>query len=117
MGLSSSKTRTTTTQNTSRNETTSGTQMPVTPPWLLEDARDYVNRIGAFADLDPNSFVAPASPLQQAAWQNALPAMSGWQGQALAAAQLAQAAGQGGPNFAGKMATGGAPAGTGGQLQ
>lgn len=118
MGLSSSKTRTTTTQNSNQTENSSGTQMPVTPLWLLEDARDYVNRIGAFADMDPNAFVAPASPLQQMAWQNAPWALSGWQGQALTAAQMAQAAGQTGPNLAGAAAAAGsAPKGTGGPLQ
>jgi hypothetical protein len=116
MGLSSSKTRATTTQNSNQTENSSATQMPVTPPWLLEDARDYVNRIGAFADADPNAFVAPASPLQLMAWQNAPQALSGWQGQALTAAQMAQAAGQAATNLAGPHASGAAPKGTGGQL-
>ena len=118
MGLSSSRTRTSTSQNASQTESSSGTQMPVTPLWLLEDARDYVNRIGAFADMDPNAFVAPASPLQRMAWQNAPSALSGWQGQALTAAQMAQSAGQAGANLAGTTsASGSAPKGTGGELQ
>jgi hypothetical protein len=71
MGLSSSKTKTTsnTSQNTNQNET--GTTTPITPDWLSQAAQDYVGRIGAFGDMDPNSFVAPAAPLQQMAWQNA----------------------------------------------
>ena len=117
MGLSSSKTKTTTNQTRTGTETTSGTQMPVTPPFLTEAAMDYVDRIGAFGEMDPNAFVAGASPLQQAAWQNALPAMSGWQGQALTASQMAQAAGTAGPNHAGKPVTAHAPAGTGGGMQ
>ena len=130
MGLSSSKTRTTTTQNASQAENSSGTQMPVTPPWLLEDARDYVNRIGAFADMDPNAFVAPAAPLQRMAWDNA-GALSGWQGQARTAAELARHAGMAGPSYAGRLSSpafagegdhpkgggGAVPPGTGGQLQ
>src|SRR5687768_3502782 len=100
MGLSSSRSRTTTNQNTTQNETSSGTQTPITPLWLTEAAEDYVGRIGAFGDMDPNSFVAPASPLQQMAWQNA-GALSGWQGQANSAAQMTQNVGSMGPNLAG----------------
>jgi hypothetical protein len=129
MGLSSSRSRTTTNQNTTQNETSSGTQTPITPPWLTEAAEDYVGRIGAFGDMDPNSFVAPASPLQRTAWQNAIPAMSGWQGQAQTAAGMAQTAGTMGPNYAGmtpqaaqflsQMSLTGsrAPQGTGGGMQ
>jgi hypothetical protein len=139
MGLSSSKT--TTTQNTSQNsnQTENATTTPVTPDFLTNAATNYVGRIGSFGDMDPNQFVAPASPLQQQAWQNA-GNMGEWRQQTATASQLANAAGQGGPNYAGfqdmrsqlnpQMSGGGsaqiatnalggdkvAPAGTGGQF-
>src|SRR5688572_18289953 len=118
MGLSSSRSRTTTNQNTTQNESSSGTQTPIAPPWLTEAAEDYVGRIGAFGDMDPNRFVAPASPLQQMAWDN-VGQLSGWQGQAATAAELAQQAETAQPNFAGNtgMAAKSAPKGTGGQMQ
>lgn len=94
MGLSSSKT----TQKT--NSTESGTQTPITPDWLTGAAHDYTDRIGAFGDMDPNSFVAPAAPLQQQAWDNAA-RLGDWQPQAATAAGMTQAAGQAGPNLAG----------------
>lgn len=104
MGLSSSKTKTTsnTSQNTNQNE--SGTTTPITPDWLSQAAQDYVGRIGAFGDMDPNGFVAPAAPLQQMAWQNA-GSLGDWKGQAATASKLALGAGQSGANLAG---TGGA---------
>jgi hypothetical protein len=97
MGLSSSKSTTKSTENRNTTEQTSGTSMPVAPDWLTSVAQDYVGRIGAFGDMDPNSFVAGASPLQQQAWQN-VGALSGWQGQAATASQIAQAAGKAPPN-------------------
>lgn len=114
MGLSSSKTKTT--QDT--NQAQSGTTMPITPDWLTEAAQDYVGRIGAYGDMDPNSFIAGASPLQQQAWQNA-DQLGGWRGQAATAAQMALGAGQGGASFAGigGGSSGKAPAGTGGIFQ
>ena len=115
MGLSSSKSKTTQNQT----QTTSGTQTPITPDWLEDAAHSYVGRIEAFGEMDPNSFVAPASPLQQAAWANAIPAMSGWQGQSRAASQMAQSVGGRGPNLAGigQQAAGGAVKGRAGGLQ
>jgi len=71
MGLSSSKTKTTSNTSQNTNQTETGTTTPLTPDWLTQAAQDYVGRIGAFGDMDPNSFVAPAAPLQQMAWQNA----------------------------------------------
>jgi hypothetical protein len=146
MGLSSSKTKTTsnTTQNTNQQET--GTTQPITPQWLSDAAHEYVGRIGAFGDMDPNSFVAPASPLQQMAWQNA-GSLGDWRQQAATASGMAQQAGASGANLAGLQAQdipdssggwmpsqqtqktngivragreimeGAAPAGTGGQMQ
>lgn len=110
MGLSSSKSKTESTQNQQTNQTESGQTTPITPDWLTNAAQDYVGRIGSFGDMDPNQFVAGASPLQNAAWDNA-GSLGDWRGQAATAAGLAQQAGQGGANLAGR-----APAGTGGQM-
>jgi hypothetical protein len=104
MGLSSSKTKTTSNTSQNTNQTENATTTPVTPDWLTNAAQDYVGRIGAFGDMDPNGFVAPAAPLQQMAWQNA-GSLGDWRGQAATASQLALGAGQGGANLAG---TGGA---------
>lgn len=67
MGLSSSKQTT----KTSENRTENSTQTPLTPGYLEDAARDYVGRIATFGNMDPNQFVAPASPLQQQAWGKA----------------------------------------------
>lgn len=107
MGLSSSKTKTTQDQNTQQ----SGTTMPITPPWLTEAAQDYVGRIGDFGDMDPNQFIAGASPLQRQAWGNA-DQLGGWRPQANMAAGMAAGAGMAGPNTAGRYHP---P--TGGELQ
>ena len=100
MGLSSSSTKQTTNQTQNSNQTENATTTPVTPDWLTQAAQDYVGRIGSFGDMDPNSFVAPASPLQQMAWQNA-PSLGDWRAQTATASQMAQQAGSGGPNYAG----------------
>lgn len=104
MGLSSSKTKTTQNSSQNSNQTETGTTTPVTPDWLTQAAQDYVGRIGAFGDMDPNGFVAPAAPLHQMAWQNA-GSLGDWKPQAATASNLAYNAGQGAPHFAG---TGGA---------
>jgi hypothetical protein len=104
MGLSSSKTKTTSNTSQNSNQTENATTTPVTPDWLSQAAQDYVGRIGAFGDMDPNGFVAPAAPLQQMAWQNA-GSLGDWRAQTASASQMAQQAGSGGPNYAG---TGGA---------
>src|SRR4051794_13945801 len=104
MGLSSSKSKTTSNTTQNSNQTETGTTTPLTPDWLTQAAQEYVGRIGAFGDMDPNSFVAPASPLHNMAWDNAA-SLGDWRGQAATASQLASNAGQSGANFAG---TGGA---------
>lgn len=96
MGLSSSKTKTT--QDQTSNQT--GTTMPITPDWLTDAAKGYVDRIGAYGDTDPNSYIAGASPLQQQAWGNASN-LGGWRPQAATAAGLALDAGSAGANTAG----------------
>ncbi len=91
MGISGSKSKTRSETRQNSSETTSGTTMPVTPPWLIEAAQDYVGRIADYGNMDPNSFVASASPLQRMAWNNA-GKLSDWQGQARTASELAQSA-------------------------
>lgn len=98
MGLSSSKSKT----EQKTDQTTSGTQTPITPDWLLQGARDYTERIGDFGNMDPNQFVAGASPLQQQAWGN-VDQLNGWQPQAATASGLAFGAGTSGPNLATKQ--------------
>lgn len=66
------------------------------------------DRIGAFGNMDPNSFVAGASPLQQQAWGN-VDKLADWQPQMRAASQLALQAGTQAPNYAGRPQTMGAP--------
>jgi hypothetical protein len=105
MGLSSSKTKTTSNTSQNTNQTENATTTPVTPDWLTQAAQDYVGRIGSFGDMDPNNFVAPSSPLQNMAWQNA-GSLGDWRGQAATASQLALGAGQGGANLAGAGAMG-----------
>jgi len=100
MGLSSSKSTTTQSTSQNSNQTENATTTPVTPDWLTQAAQDYVGRIGSFGDMDPNGFVAAASPLQQTAWQNA-GSLGDWRQQAATASQLAYGAGQSGPNLAG----------------
>lgn len=104
MGLSSSSSKTTSNQTQNTNQVENATTTPVTPDWLTQAAQGYVGRIGSFGDMDPNSFVAPSSPLQNMAWQNA-GSLGDWRQQAATASQMAAGAGQSGPNLAG---TGGA---------
>lgn len=98
MGLSSRKTKTTTDQKTTSQQQAS--TRPSNPEWVEGPLRDWVGQIGAFGEMDPYSFVAPGSPLQQRAWQNA-GNLGEWRGQsALASQRLSDIAGRG-PNFAG----------------
>lgn len=92
MGISSSKSRQTTNQTQNTNQTTSGTTAPLTPDWLEGGLANFGGRIAGMSQMDPTQFVAPGSPLQQAAWNNAVPSLSGWQGQARTAAEMAQRA-------------------------
>lgn len=114
MGLSSSKTKTTQDQNTTQH----GTTMPIAPPWLTDALHSQADRIGAYAQTDPTQYVAPASSLQQQAWQ-AGANVGGWQPGNMAGNALAMHAGMSGPNTAGIYPHGGgkAPPGTGGQFQ
>lgn len=95
MGLSSSKVKTT--ENRKTNETTSGTTMPVTPPWLSSGLQDYFGQIGSFAGQDPQSLVAGPSALQQQAWAGA-GNLGGWQANLGHAGELARNVGGAGAN-------------------
>jgi hypothetical protein len=97
MGLSSSKSKTTT--NQTQNQTTTGTQTPITPDYLENAARDYVGRIQQFGNTNPQSYVAPASSLQQQAWQQA--GQLGSQPGSQQAMDMAQQAGQSPANLGG----------------
>jgi hypothetical protein len=100
MGLSSSKTKTTTDQTQNQSATTT----PQNPAWVTDSITDWVGRIGAFGDADPNSFVAPASPLQQQAWNN-VGQLNGWKGQMQSASGLGFKAANAGANLVGKPST------------
>ncbi len=84
MGLSSSTNKSKTTENTQQ----TGTTTPVNPPWVSDAIEQYTNQLGAFGDMDPNSFVAGPAPLQQMAWGNAN-SLGDWQPQARLASQQA----------------------------
>lgn len=96
MGLSSSKTKTTSNQN----ET--GSTTPVAPPWLTGQLESFGNQIGQFGQTDPQQYVAPTAPLQQQAFDN-VQNLSGWQPQASTASNLAFDVGTGGANLATKQ--------------
>jgi hypothetical protein len=97
MGLSSSKSKTTTDQKTSE----TGTTTPTNPPWVTDSIEEYTHRLGAFGDADPNSFVSGSAPLQRMAWEN-VGSLADWQPQAKAASQMALQAGQSPANLAGR---------------
>lgn len=97
MGLSSSK------QTSKTNQTQTGTTTPNAPDWLTNSLHGYSDAIGNFAQADPNSFVAGASPLQQQAFGNT-GNLSNWQPQAATASRLAFNAGTQGANLAGAQA-------------
>jgi hypothetical protein len=84
MGLSTSKT----TATNSSNQSQTGTTTPENPSWVTDSLMDYTGRIGSMLDTDPNSFVAPASPLQQQAFGNA-DRLGQWTGNANAASNIA----------------------------
>ena len=84
MGLSSSKQTTKT--NSTNNE--SATTTPILPSWTMPAFDDYSSRIAQFGNMDPNSFVAGSSPLQQMAWNN-VGSLDDWQGQARLASERA----------------------------
>jgi hypothetical protein len=99
MGLSSSKQKTSSSQNT----TETGTTTPQNPQWVVDSIADWTGRIGSMMDADPNGFVAPASPLQQKAW-NGTGQLDAWKTGMATASQLAAAAANRGANLAGTPA-------------
>lgn len=104
MGLSSKKSTVKTTENTAQQATVT----PQNPEWVTGALSDYTDRIGAFGNMDPNSFVAPASPLQQRAF-SAAGNMGGWQGQTALASQMAGRAARAPANLGGQASTYAAP--------
>jgi hypothetical protein len=100
MGLSSSKA--TTTSNATQNQ--QATTTPSNPEWVTNSIQDWIGRIGAFGDADPNSFVAPGSPLQQQAWNNT-GQMNAWKGQMQSASDLGFKAANSGANLVGNPST------------
>lgn len=109
MGLSSSKQKTTANATEQREEHSTGTQTPMTPEWLEAAARDYVDRVGEFAALDPSAMVAGAAPLQEQAWSGAA-RLGGWEQPLGDAISIASRVGEGGPNLAGPAAASWSPA-------
>ena len=104
MGLSSKKQTTTTNQTQNQQATTT----PQNPQWVTDSITDWVARIGAFGDADPNAFVAPAAPLQQQAWNNT-GQLNAWKGQMQSASDLGFKAANAGANLMGNPATYSAP--------
>ncbi len=97
MGISSS------TKKTTSNQTQSGTTTPNAPAFVTQGLQDYLGRVGSFAQTDPNSYVAGASPLQQQAWSNA-DRLGDWRPQAATASSMAYDVGNRGANLAGPFA-------------
>lgn len=95
MGLSSSKTTTKSSANSSEN----ATRTPTNPVMVTQAMEDYLGRVKWFGAQDPNRFVAPASLLQKQAFAQAA--------QIGASPQFGQAA-----KLAGGVAGAGAPSAT-----
>lgn len=96
MGLSSSSS--TQKENSTSSGTQTATTTPTAPSWFSTGLENMVGGINNFASADPNSFVAPASPLQNQAFDNASN-LGGWQGNNNAAANMAQNVGNAGANL------------------
>src|SRR5665213_4287979 len=96
MGLSSSSS----TQQSSgtQNQTQNATTTPNAPSWLTSGLENYVSGIGNFGNADPNSFVAPASPLQSQAFDNASN-LGQWTGTSNEASNIALGAANAGANL------------------
>src|SRR5687768_18578942 len=97
MGLSSSKT----TQKSTEQSQQQGTTTPFNLPGVDQALIDMTNRIGAFGDMDPNSFIAGPSPLQQMAWGN-VGSLQDWQPQARLASETALGVANAAPANAGQ---------------
>lgn len=89
MGLSSSKNKTTTNQKTS--ETANVT--PTNPPFVVDSIKGFTDKVNAFGNTDPYQYVAPASPLQNSAWDQAPKQLGGWRDGLAKATNAAEAAG------------------------
>lgn len=100
MGLSSSKSTT----KTDEKSTQQGTTTPFNLPGVDQALIGMTDRIGAFGDMDPNSFIAGPSPLQQMAWNN-VPSLADWQPQARLASETALGVANAAPANAGQAST------------
>lgn len=67
MGISTKKTTTSGTTNSN----SSSTSTPTNPDWVTGGVQDLVNKIGVLGGTDPQSYVAPASGLQNQAFDQA----------------------------------------------
>ena len=99
MGLSSSKSKTTT--NEQRNENV--TQTPILPDYADPTFDSYVGRVNAFGQGDPYQYVAGPSPAHEMAWGN-VGNLSDWQPQMRLASEMAQRSGNASPSLAGPAA-------------
>lgn len=99
MGLSSSRNTT----NTEQTGTQTATTTPNNPQWVADWLQNWGGAIDDMMGADPNSFVAGAAPLQQAAW-NSVGNLNGWQPQAQLASNMAHQVGNMGANMPGSAA-------------
>jgi len=67
MGISTKKTTTSGTKNSN----STSTSTPSNPDWVTGGVQDLVNKIGVLGGTDPQSYVTPASGLQQQAFDQA----------------------------------------------
>src|SRR4051794_39781860 len=65
--IGGSKTKTSSSSNTTTNSTTT----PNVPQWASDLTQNVAGRVGGLLNYDPQSFVAPANPLQTLAGANA----------------------------------------------
>ena len=89
----SSKTKSSSTTNQVQTDT------PTVSPWLDTMFKGFGDKVNAFAQTDPNSYVADASPLQQKAF-DAAGGLGGWQSIMAGAQGMAKTAGGAGANLA-----------------
>ena len=91
----SKKSKTSSTQTTNQVQT----DTPTVSPWLDTMFKGFGDKVNAFSQTDPNSYVADASPLQQKAF-DAAGGLGGWQSLMSGAQGMAKTAGGAGANLA-----------------
>ena len=95
MGLSKSKSKSTTNQTT----TDSATRTPTNPQWVTDAVKGYTDRVNQFGGRDPQSMVAGPSALQGQAFSQA-GQLGSWLPQNQQASEMASGAGNAGANLA-----------------